>query len=87
MRLKLDKRGRVVLPKLLRARYGLRPGAELEITESAQGFAFRPVSRGPRLVEIDGMLVHQGVPQEGRIVVKAGRDDREERFRHLSGIE
>ncbi len=42
MKLRLDKLGRVVLPKPLRARYGLRPGTELEVSEGAQEFALRP---------------------------------------------
>jgi len=87
MKLRLDKLGRVVLPKPLRARYGLRPGTELEITEGAQEFALRPAHRGPSLVEVGGILVHQGVPQGELDIVKAIRDDREERLRHLSGME
>jgi AbrB family looped-hinge helix DNA binding protein len=87
MRLKLDKLGRVVLPKPLRARYGLRRGTELEITEGAQEFALRPVRSGPSLVEIDGILVHQGVPQGELDILKAVREDREERLQHVSGME
>jgi AbrB family looped-hinge helix DNA binding protein len=87
MKLKLDKLGRVVLPKPLRARYGLRPGTELEITESAQEFALRPATSGPSLVEVDGILVHQGVPQAELDIVKAIREDREERLQHLGGME
>ena len=87
MRLKLDKLGRVVLPKPLRARYGLRPGTELEITEGAQEFALRPARGGPSLVDVGGVLVHQGVPQGELDIVQAIRDDREERLRHLSGME
>lgn len=87
MKLKLDKLGRVVLPKPLRARYGLRPGTELEVSEGAQEFALRPARSGPSLVEIDGILVHQGVPQGELDIVKAIREDREERLQHLSGME
>ena len=87
MKLKLDKLGRVVLPKPLRVRYGLRPGTELEITEGAQEFALRPARRGPSLVDVDGILVHQGVPQEELDIVKAIRDEREERLHNLSGLE
>lgn len=86
MKLKLDKLGRVVLPKPLRARYGLRAGTELEIREGAQEFTLRPARSGPNLVEIDGVLVHQGVPQGELDIVKAIREDREERLEHLSGM-
>lgn len=87
MKLKLDKLGRVVLPKPLRVRYGLRPGAELEVGEGAQEFALRPARSGPSLVEIDGILAHQGVPHEELNIVKAIRADREGRLKHLTGIE
>src|SRR5260370_4710776 len=87
MKLKLDKLGRVVLPKPLRARYGLRPGTELEISEGAQEFALRPARSGPSLVETGGILVHQGVPQGELDFAKALREDREERLQHLSGAE
>jgi AbrB family looped-hinge helix DNA binding protein len=84
MRLKLDKLGRVILPKPLRARYGLRAGTELEITEGVQEFVLRPVRTGPGLVNIDGVLVHQGIPQGQLDAVKAIRDDREDRLEYLS---
>lgn len=87
LKLTLDKLGRVVLPKPLRARYGLRPGTELEVSEGAQEFALRPARSSPSLVEIDGILVHQGVPQGELDIAKAIHEDREERFRHLSGME
>ena len=86
MRLKLDKLGRVVLPKPLRARYGLRAGTELEIVEGAQEFALRPARSGPSLVELGGILVHQGVPKGELDIVNAIREDREERLQHLSDM-
>ena len=42
MTLKMDKAGRVVLPKALRDRLGLHPGADLEISESSEGVLLRP---------------------------------------------
>ncbi|MBZ5665443.1 MAG: AbrB/MazE/SpoVT family DNA-binding domain-containing protein [Acidobacteriia bacterium] len=87
MKLKLDKLGRVVLPKPLRSRYGLRPGTELEITEGPEEFALRPARNGPSLVEIGGILVHHGVPQGELDIVRAIREDREERLQHVSGSE
>lgn len=86
MKLRLDKLGRVVLPKPLRARYGLRPGTELEICEGPEEFALRPARSGPSLVEVGGILVHQGVPQAELDVVEAIREEREERLQHLTGI-
>jgi AbrB family looped-hinge helix DNA binding protein len=58
MKLHLDKSGRIVLPKSLRHRLGLRPGSTLEATETAGGLLLRPIHQGPSLVERDGLLVH-----------------------------
>jgi AbrB family looped-hinge helix DNA binding protein len=87
MKLRLDKLGRVVLPKPLRARYGLRPGTELEVSEGAQEFALRPARLGPSLINDHGVWVHQGVPQGEVDFDKALREDREERLRQLGGSE
>lgn len=60
MKLRLDKSGRVVLPKPLRQRLGLRVGSTLEATEAAEGLLLRAIARRPSLVERDGFLVHTG---------------------------
>jgi AbrB family looped-hinge helix DNA binding protein len=62
MKLHLDKSGRIVLPKPIRQRLGLRAGAELEASESGEGLLLRPVTERPSLVERDGVLVHTGQP-------------------------
>jgi AbrB family looped-hinge helix DNA binding protein len=86
VRLKLDKLGRIVLPKPIRNRYGLRPGTELEIVEGAQEFALRPTRSSPSLVEVGGVLVHQGIPLGDLDIVASIRDEREERLQHLGGM-
>jgi AbrB family looped-hinge helix DNA binding protein len=60
MKLRLDKSGRVVLPKPLRQRLGLRAGTTFEATEAAEGLVLRPIKSRPSLVERDGFLVHTG---------------------------
>lgn len=87
MKLRLDKLGRVVLPKPLRARYGLRPGTELEVNEHAQEFALRPARTAPSLVNQGGVWVHHGIPQPDLDFDTAIREDREERLKHLGGLE
>jgi AbrB family looped-hinge helix DNA binding protein len=87
MKLRLDKLGRVVLPKPLRARYGLRPGTELEVNERAQEFALRPAQTAPSLVNQGGVWVHLGVPQRDLDFETLIQEDREERSKHLGGLE
>jgi AbrB family looped-hinge helix DNA binding protein len=86
MRPKLDKLCRVVLPKPLRSHYGLRPGTELEIVEGAREFTLRPADSGPSLVEVNGILVHQGIPHEDLDILEIVRDERAKRTQHLSGM-
>lgn len=65
MKLHLDKSGRVVLPKTLRQRLGLRSGGTFEAVESAEGVLLRPVRHRPSLVERGGFLVHTGEVAQG----------------------
>ena len=87
MKLRVDKLGRVVLPKPLRTRYGLRPGAELEVSEGAQDFVLRPARTGPTMIDIHGIWVHQGVPVGDFDLAETLRKDREERLKRVGGME
>jgi AbrB family looped-hinge helix DNA binding protein len=60
MELHLDKSGRIVLPKPLRQRLGVKAGAAFEVTEASGGLLLRPVKQRPSLVERNGFLVHTG---------------------------
>lgn len=60
MRTTIDKAGRVVVPKSLRDRVGLRPG-EVELTADGSGIRIEPVV-GDEVVEEDGRLV---IPASG----------------------
>jgi AbrB family looped-hinge helix DNA binding protein len=87
MKVRLDKLGRVLLPKPLRVRYGLRPGAELEISEGAKEFVVRPAPSSPTMVNDRGIWVHQGAPVGDVDFVKLLREDREERLKRTGGME
>jgi len=80
MKVKIDKLGRVVLPKPLRQRYSLRPGTELEVTERAGEVLLRPATQKPTMVQIGGWWVHRGVAEPGidwfRVIEQA-REDRD----------
>ena len=86
MRLKIDSTGRIVIPKSVRDRLGLRAGADLEVIETADGVILRPVSRRPSLVRAGRFLVHTGKLARGSDVRHPLAEDREERLRKLAGL-
>jgi AbrB family looped-hinge helix DNA binding protein len=86
MTLKIDKAGRVVLPKPVRDRFGLRAGSDLEIEETAEGIVLKPMERRPSLVRMGSFLVHTGKVPPGYDILKAIEDDREERTRKAWGL-
>ena len=73
MRGRIDKAGRLVIPKALRDRLGLRPG-EVEVVADGAALRIEPVV-GTDLVERDGRLV---IPSSGAVItdedVRALRD-------------
>jgi AbrB family looped-hinge helix DNA binding protein len=87
MTLRMDKAGRVVLPKPLRDRLGLRDGSDLEVEETAEGIVLKPlVEDRPSMIKRDGLWVHTGRVPPGFDIVQAIRDEREERIRKTSGL-
>jgi AbrB family looped-hinge helix DNA binding protein len=60
MTLKMDRAGRVTLPKPLRDRLGLHAGSDLEIQEIPEGVVLMPANRPPSLVRKGSFLVHTG---------------------------
>ncbi len=65
MELQLDKSGRIVLPKPLRQRLGVKAGSKFVATEAAEGLLLKPVILRPSLVKRNGLLVHTGVAPRG----------------------
>lgn len=85
MKLRLDKSGRVVLPKPLRQRMGLRAGTTFEATEAAGGVLLRPITRRPSLVENGGFLVHTGQTNRDFDWRQLSDDLEQERLRDILG--
>lgn len=83
MTLTIDPAGRIILPKPLRDRLGLRAGAKLEVTESTEGLLLRRVDQRPSLAREGPFLIHQGVAAPGFEVVRDIEEHREERIRSL----
>ncbi len=86
MTLKIDKAGRVILPKPVRDRLGLHEGSDLEMVETPEGVMLKPVEARPSMVKKQGLWVHTGKVPPGFDVLQAIRDDREDRMRKLSGL-
>lgn len=78
--LRIDKSGRIVVPKPLRERLGLKPDMELEVLEQAGGVLLRSVGQRPSMIRVDGLWVHQGVAQPGANWDRVLEDAREERI-------
>lgn len=60
MNARIDKSGRIVVPKPLRERLGLKPDSELELVERADGVLLRPAEQRPSMLKVEGLWVHQG---------------------------
>jgi len=86
MTLKIDKAGRIILPKEVRDRFNLRAGTELELEERPDGLTLRPVEQQPSLREENGFLVHLGKVPPGFAWDRMVDDMREERIKKLSGL-
>ena len=86
MTLRMDKAGRIVLPKPVRDRLGLRAGMDLEIAESSEGLVLKPVIEMPSMVRVNGFWVHQGVAPKGFDWNRFMDEEREERHRKVSGL-
>ncbi len=86
MTIKIGKAGRVILPKPLRDRLGLREGSDLELLETPDGVLLKPAIERPSVVKKQGLWVHTVVLPPGFDSVRAIRDDREDRIRKLAGL-
>ena len=80
MELKIDKSGRIVVPKRLRERLGFKPDTELEAVEQPDGVLLKRVEQRPSMAKIDGLWVHRGIPQPGANWERILEDVREERI-------
>ena len=60
MKTKIDRFGRIVIPKEMRSHFGLAPGVEVEIDKRDQEIVIRPISGQSPLQIEDGVLVFAG---------------------------
>ena len=86
MHVTIDKAGRIVVPKALRERFGLREGSELEIEGNAEGILLKPEAQESGLVrDKHGWLVFTGKPVGNINWDRLVEDMREERIRKVGG--
>ncbi len=83
MTLKVDKAGRVVLPKVVRDRLRLRAGSGLTLEERAEGILLRPIGRRASLIEKGGLLIHRGEAPKGFDWERMVADQRDERIQDI----
>ncbi len=83
MKLRIDRAGRIVVPKPLRKRLGIDSNQELELLEQPNGLLLRPIRQEPSLVKVGGVLVHQGVVAPDVNWDRLIDDLREERIQEL----
>ena len=87
MDLKIDKAGRLILPKPVREPQGFTAGNDVEAQETPEGIVLKPAHPRASMIKKDGLWVHTGkVPPEFD-VVQSIRDDRDDRIRKLAGCE
>jgi AbrB family looped-hinge helix DNA binding protein len=79
MAIRIDKLGRIVLPKMIRDRFGLTPDLELEVVEQPDGVLLRRRENRPSMIKVDGLWIHQGTPQSGAQWDRIVDDVRDER--------
>lgn len=80
MDLKIDKAGRIVVPKSLRERLGFKPDAELEAIEQPEGVLLKRVEPRPSMARVDGLWVHQGAAEPAANWGRVLEDVRDERI-------
>lgn len=85
MTLKIDKAGRVILPKPMRDRLGLFAGSDLEIEETREGVVLRKPKTGPSLFREGSFLVFGGDVPSGYDILRSIEAGREEQMRKAWG--
>jgi AbrB family looped-hinge helix DNA binding protein len=80
MKLRIDKAGRIVVPKPLRERLGFKPGTELVAIEQSGGVLLKRIEQRPSMVKVDGLWVHQGRAEPGANWERILEEVREERI-------
>ena len=85
MQVTIDQAGRIVVPKAVRERFGLRKNSKLELEETTEGVFLKPIELSSALVRRNGRLVFTGHPVGKVNWDRVVEEDREERMRKIGG--
>jgi AbrB family looped-hinge helix DNA binding protein len=84
--MKIDKAGRIVLPKAVRDELQLSPGDSLEVDSSEERVILRPVRGNARIYKKQGVwVIHAGAPLSEDVVEKTTQQVRREREQSFLG--
>ena len=86
MNIKIDKAGRIVLPKPVRERFHLHEGSELYVEEHPDGLTLRPVEQRSSMEQENGVWVHLGKAPRGFDWDSVVNAVREEQIKNTSGL-
>lgn len=93
MEVKLDDYGRIVIPKEVRDKLGIRSGSSLEVCVEREGgtevaITLKPKGQEPALQRKGELLVHSGsLTEEDFDVVEQIRSGRRKRTRKHAGLD
>ena len=82
METRLDKFGRVVLPKDIRDHLDLKPGQMLKVERVDEEVVLKPVNKEPHFHLKDGVLVYSGAVSGD--IARAVKQHREDRLKKVS---
>ena len=83
LEIRIDKAGRIVVPKTIRERLGFRPHSGLVAIEQPDGLLLRRIEQRPSMVKVDGLWVHQGNAEPGADWERILEGVREERIESI----
>ncbi|HEY3782916.1 MAG TPA: AbrB/MazE/SpoVT family DNA-binding domain-containing protein [Fimbriimonadaceae bacterium] len=87
MTIRIDRAGRLVVPKAIRERLGLVENVEIEALETPEGVLLRPVRNEPSMEKKDGLWVHHGKSVHCVGLEKTVRNVREGRVRSTMALD
>ncbi len=82
MQARIDKFGRIIIPKTLREHIGLKPGKLVQLDEQDDKIVIRATIEQETLALRDGVLVFTGSATGD--LIKAIKNDRRQRIVHLA---